>query len=95
MQQKTVKLEQVCPYCQEPQSVVVSADGLRRWREGELIQRALPELSADERELLLTGICAECWEQVVAPGDDPFADPGQWGAHLSTDTRTSPTSSSG
>ena len=32
------------------------------WKGGELIQRAMPNLSADEREFLMTGITPEEWE---------------------------------
>lgn len=47
-----------------PQSVNLTDDQYRRyqqWLDGELIQRALPDLSGAEREILLTGI-----------GDDDF-----------------------
>lgn len=35
-----------------------------RWEEGELIQDALPYLSADERELLISGICGGCFDKM-------------------------------
>jgi tRNA(Arg) A34 adenosine deaminase TadA len=41
----------------------VDALGYIRWTElGENIQDALPELDADQRELLMTGTHAHCWE---------------------------------
>ncbi len=41
----------------EPQSVVVNKEGLEKWSSGELLaQQAFPELSADEREFLISGI---------------------------------------
>jgi len=46
----------------------VDALGFVRWTElGEDIQDALPGLSADERELLLTGIHAHCWQKMWEP----------------------------
>jgi hypothetical protein len=33
-----------------------------RWVNGELIQKAFPHLSADDREFIMTGITAEEWE---------------------------------
>jgi len=40
--------------------------GLSQWQSGEyLIQDALPFLSLDDREVLISGIGAECW-QVMA-----------------------------
>ena len=41
----------------------VDALGYLRWSElGEHIQDALPELDADQRELLMTGTHAHCWQ---------------------------------
>ena len=35
---------------------------IKRWQEGELIQVAMPHLSADDREFLMTGITPEEWD---------------------------------
>jgi hypothetical protein len=51
-----------CMTCGKGGTVTVNAEGLRRWRAGMLIQQALPEMSADEREQLMTGTHAACWE---------------------------------
>ena len=43
----------------------VDALGFIRWSElGENIQDALPELDDDQRELLMTGTHAHCWERM-------------------------------
>jgi hypothetical protein len=42
--------------------VPVTLAQIAAWRGGELIQRAMPNLSADEREFLMTGITPEEWE---------------------------------
>jgi hypothetical protein len=43
----------------------VDALGFLRWSElGENIQDALPDLDADQRELLMTGTHAHCWEKM-------------------------------
>ena len=33
---------------------------VRRWQRGTLIQNAFPDMSADDRERLITGICPSC-----------------------------------
>jgi len=48
--------------------VTVLVSEFENWENGELIQKAFPELSADDRELLLTGICSKCWNEIF--GDD-------------------------
>ena len=40
--------------------------GLSQWQSGEyLIQDALPFLSLDDREILISGIGPNCWQQMV------------------------------
>ncbi len=51
-----------CPFCHTHSTVEVPLDGFIAWRNGELIQNALPALSADDRELLISGVCPSCWD---------------------------------
>lgn len=41
---------------------------LKRWQEGELIQIAMPNLSANDREFLMTGITPEEWDSAFGAG---------------------------
>ena len=42
-----------------------------RWQGGELIQRAMPEMSIEDRETLITGLCAPCQGPIfTAPEED-------------------------
>ena len=36
----------------------------KRWGQGVLIQNAMPYLTADEREFLMTGITAQEWKEM-------------------------------
>ena len=49
-----------CPFCGVDHHVICSDEGYARWQGGELIQNALPELTPDEREALITSICPKC-----------------------------------
>jgi hypothetical protein len=49
----------------------VDALGFVRWSQlGENIQDALPDLDPDQRELLMTGTHAHCWEKMWEPFKD-------------------------
>ena len=49
----------------------VDALGYIRWKElGEMIQDALPQLDEDQRELLISGTHAHCWEKMWARHDE-------------------------
>ena len=47
----------------------VPTAGLRSWLAGEPIQRAMPEVSADDREFVLSGISPAGWESAFGPGE--------------------------
>lgn len=42
----------------------VTQEQIDAWQSGTVIQRAMPHLSADEREFILTGITAEEWDEM-------------------------------
>jgi len=43
-------------------NIDVSQDQIDLWQGGSLIQNVMPDLSADEREFIMTGVTAEEWE---------------------------------
>lgn len=53
-----------CIMCGDTTLIEVPEEGYKRWKSGELIQNALPELYADERELLISGICGKCYDKI-------------------------------
>lgn len=44
----------------------VNPEQIARWQKGELIQNAMPQLSVDEREFLISGLLPEEWEKLMA-----------------------------
>jgi hypothetical protein len=59
-----------CSVCGERGELEVDGDGLGRWMAGELVQRALPDLDADQRELLVSGTHAPCWVKMFGQEDE-------------------------
>lgn len=53
-----------CIMCKTDFMLDVPQEGYRAWRSGEKIQKALPTLTPDQRELLLSGICGECFDKI-------------------------------
>ena len=41
----------------------VTAEEIKAWKAGMLIQDAMPRLNENEREFIMTGITAEEWEK--------------------------------
>ena len=44
---------------------------LDRWKAGEFIQRAMPDVSAELREFIMTGITPEEWDLYLSEGLEP------------------------
>lgn len=42
----------------------VSREQLRLWMDGMLIQDAMPDISAEDREFIMTGYTPEDWEAI-------------------------------
>ena len=51
------------------QEIPVTEEQFNRWKAGELIQNAMPNLTADQREFIKTGITAEEWEAAFGEED--------------------------
>jgi len=57
-----------CPFCGHANEVEVNEADYWDWQDGELAQVAFPYLSAEEREMLISGICPKCWAKTF--GED-------------------------
>ena len=56
-----------CVVCGEEKFVEVPEEAFFKWyKHGIAIQYAMPMLSADERELLMSQICGKCFERLFA-----------------------------
>ena len=42
----------------------VTLEQMASWEQGELVQNAMPNLSADEREFIMTGITPTEWDEM-------------------------------
>lgn len=57
-----MKLEIRCCRCKKPHTIDVDEVKYEKWLTGkDNIQDIFPDLSADERELMISQICGECW----------------------------------
>lgn len=53
-----------CQHCGDTGVMAVSKDGLALRQAGAYVQDAFPELSAPEREQLISGTHPECWDEM-------------------------------
>jgi hypothetical protein len=71
---ETMTIPVKCRSCGREFTLTVRKAGYEEWRAGTLIQRALPELSADQRELLISGICGTCFDAMFRDDDGDEGD---------------------
>jgi hypothetical protein len=53
-----------------PFSIVTYLDDANEWLNGGLIQQCFPYLSADDREILMTGIDKQGWDDMFGGEED-------------------------
>ena len=57
-----------CPFCGKEQRKEFPVEGWAKYMKGEHVQNCFPEMSADDREFLISGICPTCWDKTF--GED-------------------------
>ena len=58
-----------CVITKKEHKVIVPAKGFRLWLDGAIIQNALPNVSAGDREFLMSGISPAGWNSLF-PGEE-------------------------
>ena len=59
-----------CPICGRGNFIEVNDDDYDDWSEGMNTQIAFPYLSANEREMLISGTCPTCWSKMLPPEEE-------------------------
>lgn len=67
---KAYRVTRVSPFSKKVSSmfIVYDPDDFQAWQDGVSIQNAMPYLTADEREFIMTGITPEEWAKTF--GED-------------------------
>ncbi len=55
-----------CKKCNKLINIPYNQDAVNKWKAGALIQDVMPNLNADQRELLISGICGPCYDQMFS-----------------------------
>lgn len=53
-----------CAVCGDYEMWSLDRELVNRWQGGENIQLVFPDMSAEDRELLISGIHPVCWDQL-------------------------------
>lgn len=56
-----------CIMCGRTGVLQVPKAGWEKYQKGEFVQKAFPDLTADEREMLITGTHPDCFDKLAPP----------------------------
>ncbi len=56
-----------CRICRETHTILADEADVYQWQDGGLIQDIMPYLTASERELLISGTCGVCFDEMFPP----------------------------
>lgn len=56
--------EVTCNVCKVAHIIRVPRAGYMSWLKGARIQDVMPNISADDRELLISGMCGKCFDKL-------------------------------
>lgn len=73
---KIIMVSIICPFCGKEHNVEVSENAFYKWQNGTLIQKAMPTLSATEREQLISHICPTCQDKLFGEDSEEDEDEG-------------------
>lgn len=58
-----------CIECHEKHHVPITEAQVAAWRGGLHIQHAMPNITPGQREMLLSGVCSECYDRAFEEDD--------------------------
>jgi len=67
---KKIAIEVHCPFCGHVSVVGVNEEDYLAWGSGELAQNCFPYLDDSEREILISGLCFKCQNDVFGSDDE-------------------------
>ena len=68
-EEDSILLSKICTVSGDTYCVRVDSVDYETWRHGELIQNVFPQLSADEREFIITGYTPSEWANIFGESE--------------------------
>ena len=63
---KIITLSIKCHHCGKTFNITMTGQQCFDYQNGCHVQEVFPDKSADERELLISGICGKCYDNIMA-----------------------------
>lgn len=59
-----VMVTKTCVVCDQDSGILVPREGYEKWQAGAFVQDAFPDMSAADREVLVSGTHDKCWNEM-------------------------------
>ena len=59
-----------CSVCDEYELWVLDRVAVEKWKAGEYLERAFPNMSIEDREILISGTHPACWDKLFPKEED-------------------------
>ena len=56
--------------CGSEEAITVETKDLHDWKNGTVIQEAMPYLNSDQREMMISHTCSVCWDKLFPEDSD-------------------------
>jgi hypothetical protein len=67
-----------CPFCGLVTDIVCDKTAYDLWKDGMSIQDAMPDMTPVDREMLISGICPSCWDDMFGDEDEDEDEDLDW-----------------
>lgn len=69
---RQTKFTKYCRLCNEEHEIFVDTNDFIDWQEGKYVQQVWPNLTADDREVMISGTCGPCFDKMFGDEDEAF-----------------------
>ena len=73
-----IQVETICPFCGHTNIIMVDENDYLDWKDGKLAQDAFWYLDPDEREMLISGVCPKCWDNMISVETEEEEEDDDW-----------------
>ena len=84
-----IKIQRICYKCKTEKIFEFTAKDYKKYLQWVykdlLIQEALPNINAADRELIKGGMCGECWNKIFGSPEDDYEDEDYQDMHADLD----------
>lgn len=69
---RQTRFVKTCRLCNEEHEIFVDTNDFIDWQKGEYVQNVWPHLTTAAREIMISGTCSHCFDELFGDEDEEF-----------------------